>query len=58
MIKYVDVNDNHDLGVIGEVTDEVAVMYFGKVVERTSTRKLFKEPLHPYTKALFNLGQK
>ncbi len=43
----------HDLGVIGEVTDEVAVMYVGKVVERTSTRKLFKEPLHPYTKALF-----
>ena len=43
----------HDLGVIGEVTDEVAVMYVGKVVERTSTRKLFKDPLHPYTKALF-----
>ena len=43
----------HDLGVIGEVTDEVAVMYVGKVVERTSTRKLFEEPLHPYTKALF-----
>ena len=43
----------HDLGVIGEVTDEVAVMYVGKVVERTSTKKLFSEPLHPYTKALF-----
>ena len=43
----------HDLGVIGEVTNEVAVMYVGKVVERTSTKKLFSEPLHPYTKALF-----
>ena len=43
----------HDLGVIGEVTDDVAVMYVGKVVEKTSTKKLFTEPLHPYTKALF-----
>ena len=43
----------HDLGVIGEVTDDVVVMYVGKVVEKANTRKLFEEPLHPYTKALF-----
>lgn len=43
----------HDLGVIGEVTDDVVVMYVGKIVEKAKTRKLFEEPLHPYTKALF-----
>ena len=43
----------HDLGVIGEVTDDVVVMYVGKIVEKANTRKLFEEPLHPYTKALF-----
>jgi len=43
----------HDLGVIGEVTDEVVVMYVGKIVEKAKTGKLFEKPLHPYTKALF-----
>ena len=43
----------HDLGVIGEVTDDVIVMYVGEIVEKASTEKLFEEPLHPYTKALF-----
>ena len=43
----------HDLGVIGEVTNDVVVMYVGKTVEKASTEKLFEEPLHPYTKALF-----
>jgi len=43
----------HDLGVIGEVTDDVVVMYVGKIVEKVKTRKLFEQPLHPYTKALF-----
>jgi oligopeptide/dipeptide ABC transporter ATP-binding protein len=43
----------HDLGVIGEVTDEVVVMYVGKIVEKAKTKKLFEKPLHPYTKALF-----
>ena len=43
----------HDLGVIGEFTDDVVVMYVGKIVEKASTKKLFDEPLHPYTKALF-----
>ena len=43
----------HDLGVIGEVTDHVAVMYVGKIVEKASTKDLFNEPLHPYTQGLF-----
>jgi peptide/nickel transport system ATP-binding protein len=43
----------HDLGVIGEVTDHVAVMYVGKIVEKASTKELFEEPLHPYTQGLF-----
>ncbi|MFW6007590.1 MAG: ABC transporter ATP-binding protein [Halanaerobiales bacterium] len=44
----------HDLGVIGEVTDRVIVMYMGKVVERATTDDLFYNPKHPYTKALLN----
>ena len=43
----------HDLGVIGEVSDDVVVMYVGKIVEKATTSKLFEEPLHPYTRALF-----
>ena len=43
----------HDLDIIGEVTDQVAVMYVGKIVEKASTEDLFKEPLHPYTQGLF-----
>ena len=43
----------HDLGVIGEMADEVIVMYVGKVVERAKTVELFENPMHPYTKALF-----
>jgi len=42
----------HDLGVIAEIADEVAVMYCGKVVERASVDALFRRPLHPYTRAL------
>ena len=42
----------HDLGVIAEIADEVNVMYLGRVVERASTRELFKNPLHPYTQRL------
>jgi oligopeptide/dipeptide ABC transporter ATP-binding protein len=43
----------HDLGVIGEMADEVAVMYVGKIVERATVKELFENTLHPYTKALF-----
>jgi oligopeptide/dipeptide ABC transporter ATP-binding protein len=42
----------HDLGVIAEVTQRVAVMYTGRVMEEASTLELFEEPLHPYTQGL------
>jgi peptide/nickel transport system ATP-binding protein len=42
----------HDLGVIAENTDQVAVMYAGQLVEYADTRSLFEEPLHPYTQGL------
>ncbi|MGB0604852.1 MAG: ABC transporter ATP-binding protein [Candidatus Latescibacterota bacterium] len=42
----------HDLGVIAEVADRVAVMYAGQVVEYASTRDLFNSPQHPYTRGL------
>jgi peptide/nickel transport system ATP-binding protein len=39
----------HDLGVVAEHTDEIAVMYAGKVIERAPTRAIFHSPEHPYT---------
>jgi oligopeptide/dipeptide ABC transporter ATP-binding protein len=42
----------HDLGVIAEVADTVAVMYLGRIVEFASTRAIFRNPLHPYTQRL------
>jgi peptide/nickel transport system ATP-binding protein len=42
----------HDLGVIAEMSDHVAVMYLGKVVEYTDVDSLFNNPAHPYTVAL------
>ncbi len=42
----------HNLGVIAEMSEEVAVMYLGKIVEYASVDDLFYDPLHPYTKAL------
>jgi peptide/nickel transport system ATP-binding protein/oligopeptide transport system ATP-binding protein len=42
----------HDLGVIAEMADDVAVMYAGRVVERTTARDLFEDPQHPYTLGL------
>ncbi|MGY4800838.1 ABC transporter ATP-binding protein [Teichococcus aerofrigidensis] len=42
----------HDLGVVAEMADEVAVMYAGRVVERTAARALFEDPQHPYTLGL------
>jgi oligopeptide/dipeptide ABC transporter ATP-binding protein len=52
----------HDLGVIADMVSRVAVMYAGKIVEQTSVKKLFAEPLHPYTQGLIGsipiLGRK
>lgn len=42
----------HDLGVVAEIADEVAVMYLGHVVERGNVDQIFHEPKHPYTRAL------
>ncbi len=44
----------HDLGVIAEMADEVAVMYAGDIVEMAPTRELFDDPRHPYTIGLMN----
>jgi peptide/nickel transport system ATP-binding protein len=43
----------HNLGVVAEMCDRVGVMYAGDVCELAGVRELFKNPLHPYTKALF-----
>lgn len=42
----------HDLGVVAQVCDRVLVMYAGRIVEEAGTEELFKEPYHPYTRAL------
>jgi len=42
----------HDLGVVAEMADEVAVMYMGKIVESGDVRTIFNQPLHPYTVGL------
>lgn len=42
----------HDLGVVKEIADRVAIMYKGEIVEENTTREIFATPRHPYTKAL------
>jgi oligopeptide/dipeptide ABC transporter ATP-binding protein len=44
----------HNLGIVGDIADRVAVMYAGQIVELAPAGELLKRPLHPYTKALMN----
>src|SRR5258708_1751660 len=44
----------HNLGILNNLADRVAVMYAGQIVEIAPTRDLLQQPLHPYTKALIN----
>ncbi|MBS7658367.1 ABC transporter ATP-binding protein [Candidatus Bathyarchaeota archaeon] len=44
----------HDLGLVAEICDRVAVMYAGHIIEEAETFSLFKNPMHPYTKGLLN----
>ena len=45
---------SHDLGVVHELANKIAVMYLGKIVELGSAEEIFRHPRHPYTKALFD----
>ena len=45
---------SHDLKLVGMISDEVAIMYLGRIVERGDPKALFQAPAHPYTQALLN----
>ncbi len=44
----------HDLGIVANIADEIAIMYAGEIVEFGRTRDIFKKPGHPYTRGLFS----
>lgn len=44
----------HDLAVVNHFADDIAVMYLGKVIEKAPAEELFRNPMHPYTKALLS----
>ena len=44
----------HDLSVVNYISDEIAVMYLGRMIEKAKTEELFQNPTHPYTKALLS----
>lgn len=44
----------HDLGIVAEVCDDVAIMYAGKIIEQGNLVDIFENPKHPYTEGLFN----
>ncbi len=44
----------HDLGIVAEVCDDVAVMYAGRIIEEGTREEIFRETMHPYTEGLFN----